>query len=491
MEESLSYMNNRFNNRLNELIEEKGENNQIFTKSAYLSMIRKVKESKMKVTSKLPEEYQRLRRYDVVSIGNLEKLIMPVKEDNAIKYYVHTEEIFQILHDAHIAIGHGGRNRMEKELSTKYKNITREMIIIYLNLCEICQKKKNVPKKGLVVKPILCNKMNSRCQVDLTDMQSQADEEYKFILVYQDHLTKFVQLRPLKTKRAEEVAHVLLDIFTIFGAPSILQSDNGREFANNIIKEMCNMWSELKMVHGKPRHSQSQGSVERCNQDVENMLSSWLETNNTNKWSEGLRFVQLMKNRAYHTGINCSPYEAMFGAKLKVGLKNFIPNEYLINVNTEEDLERLYKTIDEVSQSCSNSESPGTVQENIMKDYLIMPPLHSNITDEVQRSTSPLREKNLNQDVISITELVNEEEETIETVDPKIEEKKRSVSKTREMALFNLKKQAEKMINTSNSKYTAANVGDTVRIRVPDVDRARSDGKNILGVVVAVKDKNL
>lgn len=229
-------------------------------------MIQKVKESKIKVTSKLPEEYQRLRKYNVVSTKGIEKLIVPVKESNLIKYYVHIEEIFQVLHDAHIAIGHGGRNHMEKELSTKYKNITREMIVIYLNLCEICQKKQNVPKKGLVVKPILNNEMNSRCQVDLIDMQSQADEQYKFILVYQDHLTKFVQLRPLKSKRAEEVAYVLLDIFTIFGAPSILQSNNGREFANNVIKELCSMWPELKMVHGKPRHLQSQGSVERCNQ---------------------------------------------------------------------------------------------------------------------------------------------------------------------------------------------------------------------------------
>ncbi|XP_023220191.1 KRAB-A domain-containing protein 2-like [Centruroides sculpturatus] len=181
----------------------------------------------------------------------------------------------------------------------------------------------------LVVKPILCNEMNSKCHVDLIDMQSKADEQYKFILVYQEHLTKFVQLRPLKTKRAEVVAYVLLHIFTIFDAPSILQSNNDREFANNVIKEMCNMWLELKMVHGKPRHSQNQGSVERCNQDVENMLSSWLETNNTNKWSEGLRFVKVMKNRAHRTDINCSPYEVMLGATLKIGLKNFIPNDSL------------------------------------------------------------------------------------------------------------------------------------------------------------------
>lgn len=39
--------------------------------------------------------------------------------------------------------------------------------------------------------------MNSRCQIDLIDMQAQPDGNYKLILVYQDHLTKFVNLRPL------------------------------------------------------------------------------------------------------------------------------------------------------------------------------------------------------------------------------------------------------------------------------------------------------
>jgi len=58
-------------------------------------------------------------------------------------------------------------------------------------------------------------------------MQAQPDGDYKFIMVYQDHLTKFVILRPLTRKRAEEVAYVLIDIFTTFGAPAILQSDNG------------------------------------------------------------------------------------------------------------------------------------------------------------------------------------------------------------------------------------------------------------------------
>ena len=62
--------------------------------------------------------------------------------------------------------------------------------------------------------------------MDLIDMQSLADGEMKWIIVYQDHFTKFVSLRPLKQKSAVEVATNLFDIFSIFGVPYILQSDN-------------------------------------------------------------------------------------------------------------------------------------------------------------------------------------------------------------------------------------------------------------------------
>jgi transposase InsO family protein len=92
-------------------------------------------------------------------------------------------------------------------------------------------------EKGLVVNPIQHNEMNSRCQVDLIDMKSNPDRDMKSILVYQDHLTKFVLLRSLHSKRADEVAYHLLDIFTTFGAPKILHSDNGREFCNQVIKK--------------------------------------------------------------------------------------------------------------------------------------------------------------------------------------------------------------------------------------------------------------
>ena len=183
---------------------------------------------------------------------------------------------------------------MRKEVNLKYKNITEECIMIYINLCRDCQEKASKKKKGLVVKPMVFNDMNSRGQVDLIDMQSQSIDGYNWIMVYQDHLTKFVNLRANKTKRATEVAYNLLDFFCVFGAPSVLQSDNGREFVNSVIEDIEGMWDGFKIVHGKPRHSQSQGSVERANQDIEKMIATWMETNKTTNWVEGLRFVQVI-----------------------------------------------------------------------------------------------------------------------------------------------------------------------------------------------------
>ena len=183
-----------------------------------------------------------LKQYDFVQIGNTVKLIYPVAEGrSSIKYYVQKEDIFDVIHDVHLAIRHGGRNQMIKETQTKYKNITTGIIMLYLSLCVPCLKKSKVPKKGLVIQPMIFSEINSRVQVDLADMKSQADGDVKWILVYQDHLTKSVQLGPVTSKRAPEIAYQLLDIFSIFGAASILQSDNGRKFVNSVITELSPM----------------------------------------------------------------------------------------------------------------------------------------------------------------------------------------------------------------------------------------------------------
>ncbi|XP_053545703.1 KRAB-A domain-containing protein 2 [Bombina bombina] len=318
-------------------------NSVLMTKRKYDSIIEDVKRIKVYKNKESSRDYRTIERDDVLTVQGCEKLIEPLSDaQESVKKFVHAEELFDILYSTHLSIGHGGRDRMIKQLNTLYKNITQAQIKIFLDLCELCQQKQKSVKKGIVVKPIISSHFNSRCQVDLIAYQSQPDGKFKFLLVYQDHLTKFVVLKPLTSKRADEVAYNLLDIFLLFDTPSILHSDNGRKFCNKILDSVTQLWPEIKMVNGKPRHSQSQGSVERANQDIENMLTTWMADNQTNKWSEGVQFVQFMKNHAYHSAIKRSPYEAMFGCPAKVGLSySIIPQSVLHSINTEEDLEKL------------------------------------------------------------------------------------------------------------------------------------------------------
>lgn len=248
------------------------------------------------------DDYRILLRFDTVHSNGSDRLIKPIGEDKKLRFYVSKEDLFEVINEIHVSSGHGGRNRTKYDANEKYANITKEAIMVYLPLCAVCQKKSSNKRKGLVSKPIVEKKFNSRAQLDLIDMQSQEYNGYRFIFNYQDHLTKFVSLRPLKTKTAEEVAFNLLKVYTIFGAPAILHHDNGREFVNKVLVELHNMWDDIKIVRRKPRHSQSQGSVERANRDVEEMLSAWMQEKNSRDWPNGLDIVQFRKNNTFHSG---------------------------------------------------------------------------------------------------------------------------------------------------------------------------------------------
>ena len=98
------------------------------------------------------------------------------------------------------------------------------------------------------------------------DFQSNADGNYTFVMVY----ICVGNIRALTSKHASEVAFNLIEVFTLFGAPHILQSDNGREFTALVISELKLMSSKLIIGHGKI-HPQSQRSVERSNGDIHDM----------------------------------------------------------------------------------------------------------------------------------------------------------------------------------------------------------------------------
>jgi hypothetical protein len=61
----------------------------------------------------------------------------------------------------------------------------------------------------------------------------------------------------------------------------------------------------------------------------------------------------------------------------------------------------------------------------------------------------------------------------------------------RRAAREGLEKQAKKMKATSSKKFQKPTLGQNVRIKIPDIDRAKMDPKSIIAVFTDVKDKEI
>ena len=158
-----------------------------------------------------------------------------------------------------------------------------------------------------------------------------------------------------------------------------------------------------------------------------------MRDSNTSKWTEGLRFVQFTKNRALHSGIQRSPYEAMFGGPARVGLESTsLPKEISSQLQTEEDLEKALKEMYELDR---------------------------------KQNVEPEEEE-------------EEEEEEAEAVAREtLKRKREAVLRERQDASTCLQKQAKKMKRDSDAKFPEPSIGSTARVPLPDVDRGKTDAR--------------
>uniref|UniRef100_A0A914PYY8 Integrase catalytic domain-containing protein n=1 Tax=Panagrolaimus davidi TaxID=227884 RepID=A0A914PYY8_9BILA len=383
-------------------------------------------------------EHNILKRYRYV-VNDDESLTLLTKNEKKVPV---KEELFDLFYRIHKRKGHGGIGVMYKAKALKnYDGITKELIGIFVQCCQSCELKKNKVKKGITVKPIISVDFNKRCQMDLIDLQSKPDGEFKFILNYQDHFTKYCLLRPLKAKTADAVAQQLKFIISDFGPPDELQTDNGREFKNSTIETIIKSYGG-QLIHGKARHSQSQGSIERANRDVQNILTILMRRKNTPQWAELLPQVQLMKNSRYHLGIKNTPYKALFGRD---------------SVYEDDNVEEELKKLEAAEESEEEEKKEGSDSEG---------------EEKKEGSDSEGEEKKEGSDSEG-----EESENQHKLREDKIKNARLAVG----VALNN---QASTMLRRSENAFAPLAIGESVLLPVPDVDRGKVDHRNVVGVIL-------
>ena len=126
----------------------------ILTKEKYEGLITSVLAVKAD-GKKTATDYWLAKKYNVLDVGGIQKLIVPMTGGTAsVRDYLHIDEMFSELEKMHAKVGHGGRDRMEREAKQVFKNVSRTTITDFVFGCEQCEKKGH-KRKGLVVKPII------------------------------------------------------------------------------------------------------------------------------------------------------------------------------------------------------------------------------------------------------------------------------------------------------------------------------------------------
>ena len=212
-------------------------------------------------------------------------------------------------HDSPTA-GHQGIDKsMERLRQVAYwVNMARD-VEKHCRECLRCQQSK-LPKPNkapLVSMPI--GKPWQMVAVDVLEVPVSTKGN-RYLLVIQDYFTKWADAIPLKNQTAATITEKLVQVFSVMGLPSILHSDQGRNFESTLLQQTLDAFGTGKS-HTTAYHPEGDGMVERFNRSLLQMLRTYVD--NEADWEQHLPLVLYAYRTSVHSSTGIEPYVLMFG----------------------------------------------------------------------------------------------------------------------------------------------------------------------------------
>eukprot|EP00253_Pinus_taeda_P029425 PITA_29425 len=160
-----------------------------------------------------------------------------------------------------------------------------------------------------------------------------------WILVATDYFTKWIEAVPTRKADHTMVMKFLTEnIFTIFGCPHKLITDNVAAFRAKELVEMCDSMG-IKLVHSTSYYPQGNGLVESSNKSLIKIIKKLLEENKRN-WDSKLKYALWADRVTIKRSTGSSPFklvyktEGIFPIQLTLPVEKFLQEEQ----NEEEDM---------------------------------------------------------------------------------------------------------------------------------------------------------
>jgi len=110
------------------------------------------------------------------------------------------ENMYDVICSIHQDLQHAGYKKTFEELKHQYSYIPRKLIVAFINACSICTNRWPM-LTPMSSKPNIANEYMLQVQVDLIDLRTQLDGDYKYIAHTRDHFTHFSWAIPLKIRK--------------------------------------------------------------------------------------------------------------------------------------------------------------------------------------------------------------------------------------------------------------------------------------------------
>ena len=187
-------------------------------------------------------------------------------------------------------------------------------------------------------------------QMDLIDYSKlyKDNKHFKYILVIIDIFTKFVYLFPLKHKGGQnstnDIPFVLNKLFLSGDVPDILHSDQGTEFRNRPVNDVCVEFG-IRQIFGKAYSPQTQGFVENKNKQIKALINAYFVKYGKPAWYYILDRIAYTINNSKHFVTGYTPMQLHRGRDVNkpYTIAQNPLNEGTIEFEFDAELERNYK----------------------------------------------------------------------------------------------------------------------------------------------------
>ena len=223
-----------------------------------------------------------------------------------------TEDRIKLIKEYHEATAHAGKEALLKMLAERYYwNTIVEDIDTFKRSCPICQSFKTaIPPRALI--PIEVTGPFDRIGIDLVGPMPLTQKGNKYVVVATDYFTHYTEAVPIPEKSAALVASFMNRyILKRHGAPKMIQSDQGKEFCNEVVKK-CLEKTNTKHVKSSPYHPMSNGLVERTNQTITAKVAK-LSLEHKTDWDDHVQTAVFGYNISPQKLLGVSPFEALYG----------------------------------------------------------------------------------------------------------------------------------------------------------------------------------